>query len=284
MLAAVLPLLFVVISGYTSSGVFNLGPVATAGVPTRVNFNYSASSCSSPLSDQGCGWPYLRLLLKADPRYTPGDITIWEPYCFISSCIATNLTNFEITIPTSAVPDGFPYTFDYSLFRPASNGSYSFYSAIWSAFDSPSFNITGSNATWTDYDKSGRWWSDNANQPWFSNLTCEALECARQCAEDIEAPLVPFVGLAIPKLDACVEACPGMGWDPTKCITKNAVAATSTTMTTLTPAPSMGSSGSTFAVASASSAARSPAIRISQGRLPSALTAAVILCTIRGAF
>ncbi len=226
MLGTSLLLLFGASWGLTPTlSVFSAPAIATAGIPTLVDFDFGASSCDSPLSQpQDCNWPYLKLWLMADPAYDSG-ITVWRPYCMVSPCISTNLSNFYITIPPSAVPDGRPYSLTYTLFHRDDNGSYSFFSPIWSAFESTAFNISGANTSWNDYDKqSGRFSTDNSNRAWWANLTCEALGCVRQCALDIEAPLVPFVGGPLPKLDECVEACPGMGWDPSSCITQNAVA------------------------------------------------------------
>ncbi|KAH8880529.1 hypothetical protein GQ53DRAFT_755066 [Thozetella sp. PMI_491] len=237
------------------TSVFSIPPVATAGVRTPVEFNFNASSCSSPLSEsQDCDWPYLKLWLMADPAYEQG-VIVWRPYCTLSPCVSTNLSSFDITIPPSAVPDGYPYGMTYQLFRrDDKTGNYTFNSPIWSSFESTIFNITGANTTWNDYDKqSGRFSTDNESRSWWANLTCDALACVRECALKYEAPKVPYVAGSLPELDKCVEACPGMGWDPSHCITENAAAVTSAT-----PSSSLSSTSSRLTSGTISETATAP--------------------------
>lgn len=136
--------------------------------------------------------------------------------------MSTNLTSFDAVIPPTAVPNGGPYTLAYGLFAWLENGTIDSYYPIWSGFESTRFNITGANTSWTPYDLTGRYDSDNGQRSWYYNVSCEALECARKCANEIVAPKVPYVGGEIPEVDACVEACPEYGWDPRQCVTENA--------------------------------------------------------------
>lgn len=144
----------------------------------------------------------------------------------LAACISTNLTSFNVTVPPSAVPNGAPYSLDYKLFDFHPNGTAREFSPIWSGFEGSRFSIAGSNKTdppWTRYDH--RYEPDNFFRPWYGNVSCEALACAMACANDLAAPSVPFVKTDFPELDACVEACPGYGWDPRVCVTENAVVA-----------------------------------------------------------
>ncbi|KAI1371566.1 hypothetical protein F4677DRAFT_434988 [Hypoxylon crocopeplum] len=203
--------------------VFIPPPVVTAGVPTPIQLNLSASTCDVNLGSQrGCDWPFFRPWLTADPKFESRGIFLIQPQCFLAPCVTTNLTSFEITLPPSAVPDGYPYSISYFFFNFRDNGTIDSYYPMWSGFQSERFNVTGANTSWTSYDLTSRYNSDNSGRAWFGNVSCEALECARKCADKIVAPKVPFVGDPIPEMDACVEACPAYGWDPTDCITQNA--------------------------------------------------------------
>lgn len=213
-----------------SDTVFYPPAVVTAGVPTTIKFDYNASSCKDTLEGgPNCDWPFFRLELTADPRfnYTGGSddsIFLISRMCNLAACISTNLTSFNVTVPPSAVPNGAPYSLDYKLFDFHPNGTAREFSPIWSGFEGSRFSIAGSNKTdppWTRYDH--RYEPDNFFRPWYGNVSCEALACAMACANDLAAPSVPFVKTDFPELDACVEACPGYGWDPRVCVTENAV-------------------------------------------------------------
>lgn len=122
------------------------------------------------------------------------------------------------------MPNGAPYSLDYKLFDFHPNGTAREFSPIWSGFEGSRFSIAGSNKTdppWTRYDH--RYEPDNFFRPWYGNVSCEALACAMACANNLAAPSAPFVKTDFPELDACVEACPGYGWDPRVCVTENAV-------------------------------------------------------------
>ncbi|RYP44789.1 hypothetical protein DL768_008780 [Monosporascus sp. mg162] len=67
---------------------------------------------------------------------------------------------------------------------------------------------SGANTSWTKYEPMGRQASDYGNRSWYNKVSCAALECAREYADEIVALQVPFVGGPIPALDVCVEACP----------------------------------------------------------------------------
>ena len=208
-----------------------------------------------------------KLWLLADAQYKNNNMKSWSRYCLLSPCIATNISNFNITIPTSAVPDGYPYSLDYSLFRPNSNGSTSFYGPIWHTFEATTFNITGSTTAWTDYDKTGRFSQDNYFRPWFPNLTCDALECARKCAAGILPPLVPYVNVPFPELDGCVATCFGMGAKPTRCFMQNAGPVSSPNETSSTASTSKGTSSPKTDIPKSSAAVA----RFTAGQVPCGL-------------
>jgi hypothetical protein len=128
------------------------------------------------------------------------------------------------------VANGYPYGFQYDLFRPlrATNGS-----TYWalrtpdSPFDASNiFNVTDGGRNRTGFDKGGEFSTRYGHKPWYENLTCTAFECARRCAERIEGWVRPNITAVetspVQDLDTCVQACPGMGWNHTDyCITKS---------------------------------------------------------------
>ncbi|KAI6088342.1 hypothetical protein F4821DRAFT_93730 [Hypoxylon rubiginosum] len=248
-------LLFFVSLSVAIDRVLTPPPIITAGSPAVIEFNLSASSCNSSFSsDRGCDWPFLTPWLTADPNHPPDGFFVVQQQCFLTPCVTTNLSNFEITLPPSAVPDGSRYALAFLLFKFRDNGTVDTYYPTFSGFGSDHFNITGANSTWTDLDVTSGYQQAAGNRPWFWNVSCAALECARDCTDKFVGPKIPYVAGPIPELDACVEACPGYGWDPTECIKENAILTSSTTSSSI-PTSTLASSGSSSTSPSASPSA-----------------------------
>ena len=111
------------------------------------------------------------------------------------------------------------------------------YVPIWAVFEGTNFNVTGANTSWTPYDLTSRYRSDNGARDWYDNISCETFECARKCTNEFVAPKVPYVIGSIPQVDDCVKACPGYGpWNPRQCVTENADVDVLPTTTTSTAA------------------------------------------------
>lgn len=84
-----------------SPSVLTPPPIITAGVETPIEFNFSASSCSSSFdSERGCDWPFFRPFLVADPTFDNSD----QSNVFVQEYMCKPQQPWEFGTPNCARP------------------------------------------------------------------------------------------------------------------------------------------------------------------------------------
>ncbi|CAM1504420.1 Fc.00g020110.m01.CDS01 [Cosmosporella sp. VM-42] len=142
-----------------------------------------------------------------------------KPSCYLEGCIATNVTTFNATIPTSSFPDGYPYTLDYGLFNINPNDSEDIFHPNFAAFGGTIFNLTAATGNWSDFSYQK---ADYGLEQYLSSIPCSAVPCVQDCQTEFVEPYVPFPREKGEELDACVEKCRGKANPIADCVVKNA--------------------------------------------------------------
>ncbi|KZV93759.1 hypothetical protein EXIGLDRAFT_34996 [Exidia glandulosa HHB12029] len=151
-------------------------------------------------------------------------------------------------IPTSVGPTGRFYSLSYRLYDSPLT---SFDDALGYSNGWNDFTLLGTG-NWTQYELEGHGMWD-----WNENVPCSAYDCARRCAQQLDAHSLPY---GDPTMTACLKACPGYDDRQKGCITKDAFDGNTLQQTIIGTRPrySPGSSSDAAASTSTTSAEASP--------------------------